>query len=372
MKTIYEYGHDIYNMNFLDLIVLYVLGFTICLLLYLFADSKYLKHGPVGMLRKLTWRVLRHIVPWKWIEAVLTKTHILLNSRNQVFRVFFGTMMVLGHIEYILDIIPLLYEFVPSENHVILPIILVFLNLFFYHKCCMEDPGIINARTINRYRNAYPYDYKMFKPGVNCATCLLEKPARSKHCSICNRCVHRFDHHCIWTNNDVGGLNHGIFVIFLLSLIAIMVNGVWMASRSLILYTEHYKIMQTSVMAADGSVQQITFSILFQHLFMTFPRIVFMLVAFTLLIPMVGTFALYHVFLISANQTTNERYKRVSDSNYNFVEGVILNKTKNKNSSKRTQDKIPRFKFTYSRGLLKNLYEAFFAKQFLFSGRKQR
>lgn len=81
---------------------------------------------------------------------------------------------------------------------------------------------------------------------------------------ICDRCVHRFDHHCIWTNNDVGGLNHGSFVLFLLSHIAIMVNGVRMASRSLYLYTQHYKLMQTSVMAPDGSMQSITLTVLFQ------------------------------------------------------------------------------------------------------------
>lgn len=81
---------------------------------------------------------------------------------------------------------------------------------------------------------------------------------------ICDRCVHRFDHHCIWTNKDVGGLNHGSFVLFLLSHIAIMVNGVRMASRSLYLYTQHYKLMQTSVMAPDGSMQSITLTVLFQ------------------------------------------------------------------------------------------------------------
>jgi hypothetical protein len=62
----------------------------------------------------------------------------------------------------------------------------------------------------------------------------------------------------------VGGLNHGTFVLFLLTLIAIMINGVWVAGRSLLLYTEHYKLMRTSVMAADGSIQNITLSILFQ------------------------------------------------------------------------------------------------------------
>jgi len=51
--------------------------------------------------------------------------------------------------------------------------------------------------------------------GMYCSTCLVPRPARSRHCRICNRCVRRYDHHCPWINNDVAEGNHRYFISFL-------------------------------------------------------------------------------------------------------------------------------------------------------------
>ncbi|KAL3312887.1 Palmitoyltransferase zdhhc17 [Cichlidogyrus casuarinus] len=111
-----------------------------------------------------------------------------------------------------------------------------------FARLCAKDPGYIRAdfnssfsspearnNTIRRFiessdQQVLGIDMDALpgpKPRNNllldrfCTTCLLIRPLRSKHCSVCDKCVAKFDHHCPWIFNCVGQETQLLFVVYL-------------------------------------------------------------------------------------------------------------------------------------------------------------
>jgi len=55
---------------------------------------------------------------------------------------------------------------------------------------------------------------RAFKAKI-CPTCKIFRPPGVSHCSICNVCIERYDHHCPWLGNCIGRSNYLNFLGFL-------------------------------------------------------------------------------------------------------------------------------------------------------------
>ncbi|GMY12358.1 probable protein S-acyltransferase 17 isoform X1, partial [Fagus crenata] len=84
-----------------------------------------------------------------------------------------------------------------SEGHRYTSLLAVGVGVLLFLLASFTDPGTVKAENVSQYISAYPYDDVVYSE-KECSTCKIPKPASSKHCSICNRCVACFDHHCGW------------------------------------------------------------------------------------------------------------------------------------------------------------------------------
>lgn len=99
----------------------------------------------------------------------------------------------------------------------------LYMILLCYVSCLMifviasnSNPGLITAMTWEKYHKRAQYNEILYKPDAEDPITGKPRVPRSKYCATCNHVVAKFDHHCIWINNDVGENNYRWFVLFLM------------------------------------------------------------------------------------------------------------------------------------------------------------
>ncbi|CAG8512117.1 7003_t:CDS:10 [Ambispora gerdemannii] len=186
--------------------------------------SNRFRHGPIGKLHKFLAVTL---LGWILNASKCFCGNRLSRKLDGVYRYFMEEKNPILQLVYLTLLTASIYIFkitgweeIPgpylSRVHLILvPLVILFtyLSLFI---ASWSDPGRITRENAIKAGRMFEYDLLLFEPHNVCRTCLIEKPARSKHCSL-----------CAWINNCVGLRNHRFFIMFLYATTQICFYGTY-------------------------------------------------------------------------------------------------------------------------------------------------
>ena len=174
------------------------------------------------------------------IDYIFVYVSKFLKFLGPLFCITIFTFLIYTYISVIKNIFPYWYKnFISYENHKmfynIYKYIIFFelLSTLFNHVLAIViKPGSIQDLRNSKYykeHSAYYSDNFKITPffirnnNLNhqemiwkiCKYCKEIKPLRTHHCSLCDICVIKMDHHCPWINNCVGQNNQRYFLLFL-------------------------------------------------------------------------------------------------------------------------------------------------------------
>lgn len=68
---------------------------------------------------------------------------------------------------------------------------------------------------------------------------------KTKHCGICNKCVHNFDHHCHWMNSCIGQRNYSAFIVCVVTITSAALLTACLCLADIILFFIHPRLLSS-------------------------------------------------------------------------------------------------------------------------------
>eukprot|EP00747_Dinoflagellata_sp_TGD_P044790 gnl/TRDRNA2_/TRDRNA2_143467_c0_seq4.p1 gnl/TRDRNA2_/TRDRNA2_143467_c0~~gnl/TRDRNA2_/TRDRNA2_143467_c0_seq4.p1 ORF type:complete len:421 (-),score=40.18 gnl/TRDRNA2_/TRDRNA2_143467_c0_seq4:24-1286(-) len=209
-------------------------------------------------------------------------------------------------------------SFFADRYSILIPLTCGFLqiaSLVLLVNTCFSDPGIMPRQ--KDYTEYFDSQTKMFRtkqpPRYHdivlhshlfkvkyCTTCNIYRPPRCTHCSVCENCVEKFDHHCPWIGNCIGKRNYRRFYAFVTTTGTLNVYVLATSAAHLAL------TCQDMVVEENRSVSSAILMSMSEE-----PLSAALIVYSLLIVWFTVGLCLYHTYLILTNQTTYEQIKGV-------------------------------------------------------------
>lgn len=154
-------------------------------------------------------------------------------------------------------------------------------------KLARADSAETHKRILENFAKDLPISNRTIAGSLRfCEKCVIVKPDRAHHCSVCGVCVLKMDHHCPWVNNCVNFTNYKFFILFLGYALIYCIYVALTALRYFILFWEG---------ELTGGMGR------FHILFLFFVSVMFG-------ISLISLFG-YHLYLVALNRTTLEAFR---------------------------------------------------------------
>ena len=339
-----------------------MLGIILCLILffliYLYFCVSSHSDSILGKTKLKLSQIFQYIyslLPLCIQNYISNLNDYLINKPNPVIQIFY--LILVFALFYIFQVngINTIYPSSHISSSFIKPIyILLLISLYAFYEASTTNPGIIKRKDIPTLKTKYP-TYAPFdipKRKTECNKCNLNSIVpRSKHCNVCNKCIIKFDHHCVWVNNCIGAFNYKYFLLYLLSHTLLTLYMGVIGVIMLYYYIIDNKLMNAYFVKVEsgekikGDISIVIKYMINKHYGFFATTVMLIVIGISLFV-----FLMYHLNLIRLGYTGAERNRQIKYINImNIIRNLLSDMGKEKKIEftfkKLSAEEINRFKY---------------------------